>query len=52
MARPTYAEMKTEVTLRLGNHDYTGFGARVEGWIDAAFYYLATTWHHPELDAV
>lgn len=50
MARPTYSEMGTEVTRRLGNHSYSGFSSRVQRWLDAALYWATTAYHHPELD--
>jgi hypothetical protein len=42
--------MQTEATRRLGGHAYTGFPARVQRWIEAAYFWATSTYHHPELD--
>lgn len=56
--RPTWLDMRNEVQVRLGNHQYTTgptasipFTTRVERWLTSAFYHCVTTWHQPELDA-
>jgi|SRR5688572_5572904 len=50
ITRQTFANMVTEVTKRLGGHDYSGFDSRVKYWVTSTYYDLALTIHHFELD--
>lgn len=52
LARRTWAQMATEVTLRLGNPTTTGFDARIQYALVASYDDLCTTFHHVELDNI
>lgn len=51
ITRRTWANLRDEAILALGNYDYTGFSARVEHALYAAYLDIALGWHHYELDA-
>jgi hypothetical protein len=50
IARRYFSDMATEVNYRLGNRGETGFSTRVQNWITAAYYRIATMFHHYEMD--
>lgn len=52
ITRRTWANLRDEVIAACGGHDYTGFSSRVEYWLTEAYYDLALSYHHHELEAV
>lgn len=52
LARRTWAQMLTELQLRLGNITATGFSDRLQYLLTASYYDLCTTYHHVELDKI
>lgn len=52
LARRNWAQLLTELTLRLGNITSSGFDARLQYVLAGAYFDICTTYHHAELDAV
>lgn len=52
LARRTWAEIATETQRRLGGINYSGATTRIQYWIEAAYLYLCTCYHHFELHAI
>lgn len=52
IARRTWAQLRDEAIAAAGGHTYTGFSSRMEYWLTEAYYDLATSYHHHELEAV
>lgn len=52
MARRTFANLKTAHLARVGRTGDTGYDSAAEELIKAAYFELATLYHHPELDVI
>lgn len=50
LARRTWAQMLTELTLRVGNITSPGFDSRLHYWLASSYFDLCTRYHHVELD--
>lgn len=52
LAARTWAQLLTEALLRVGNITTSGFDARMQRWLEAAYFNLCTTYHHVEFDTI